>query len=312
MAAVLSADEIDFAAYMRMTDCKAKVRPASQFVDDLVEDFDMTRERKRAPSMFSSTLGRALEFRQGEVTIWAGYNGHRKSMFTGQVMAELCVERQRVLACSYEMMPRHTLGRMARQVLGGSVLARSTIERFMRWTDDRLWIFDHMGRIKPDEQLAVLQYFAAECAGQHVFIDSMMMVCESEESLDEQKQFMTDLVRLAQETGLHLHLVAHCKKPLDEQKPPTKYDIRGSAAISDQAHNVVMVWSDRARAAALRKYPSDETWLEKPATKVQIAKQRNSHGEGVFDYWLHEASMRFTDTRTEPVEPFVLNLEPNR
>jgi twinkle protein len=96
-----------------------------------------------------------------------------------------------------------------------------------------------------------MRYFSEELHGTQVVVDSMMMVCESEESLDEQKQFTTDLVRVAQETGLHVHLVAHCKKPLDESKPPTKYDIRGSSAISDQVQNIVMVWANKAKKAAI-------------------------------------------------------------
>lgn len=309
MAAVLSHDDIDFKAHMRATECKAKVRRASDFTDDLVEMFDMTKPRKRAPSMFSSKLGSRLEFRPGEVTIWAGYNGHRKSTFAGQVKAELCKQGQRVLACSFEMLPAQTLGRMMRQTLGGNQLARSSVEHFSRWTDGRLWLFDHMGRITPAQLLAVCNYFAAELKGQHVFVDSMMMVCESEESMDEQKQFMTDLVRLAQETGLHVHLIAHCRKPStgDESKPPTKYDIRGSAAISDQAHNVVTVWFDRARAATLERNPSDPDALAKPSALITVEKQRNGAFEGRLKFWQHDASMRFTDERGDPADPWLLD-----
>lgn len=308
MAALLSADEIDFASYMRNTEFKAKVRKASDFTDDLADEFDISRQRKRSPSMFSTRLGARLEFRAGEVTIWAGFNGHRKSTFAGQVKAELCKQGQRVLACSFEMKPSQTIGRLMRQTLGGNAFARNTIEWFARWTDGRLWIFDHMGRINPAQLLAVCNYFAVELHGHHVFIDSMMMVCESEESLDEQKQFMTDLVRLAQETGLHVHLIAHCRKPSggDEGKPPTKYDIRGSASISDQAFNVVMVWFDRAKAAALERNPEDMEWLEKPSALITVEKQRNGVFEGRLKFWQHDASMRFTDERTTPIEAWLL------
>jgi len=307
--AELLRDDIDFSAYMRDTEFKASVRKASDFAEDLAEDFDQTRKRKPSPSMFSSKLGRRLEFRPGEVTIWAGYNGHRKSTFAGQVKAELCKQGQRVLAASFEMLPKQTLGRMMRQTLGGNQFARSTIDAFSRWTDGKLWIFDHMGRITPAKLLGVCNYFAAELQGQHVFVDSMMMVCESEESMDEQKQFMTDLVRIAQETGLHVHLIAHCRKPAsgDETKPPTKYDIRGSAAISDQAHNVVIVWFDRARAAALDRNPHDEDMLAKPSALITVEKQRNGSFEGRLKFWQHDASMRFTDERNTPVEPWPLD-----
>ena len=52
---------------------------------------------------------------------------------------------------------------------------------FMRWTDNRLWLFDHVGRLTPSRCLALCRYFADELKGAHVFIDSMMKVCQSEE-----------------------------------------------------------------------------------------------------------------------------------
>lgn len=303
MARILSADSIDFSAYMRDTEFKAKVRSAKDFTDDLLESFAERVKGKRSPSMFTSDLGRKLEFRPGEVTVWAGYSKHRKSTFTGQVMAELAHQGQRCLTCSYEMTPHQTLARMARQVLGGNELSPAELKQFMRWTDGRLWVFDHMGRVTPAQQLAVLQYFADELEGQQAFIDSMQFVCQSEESMDEQKQFMTDVVRTAIETGLHVHLIAHCRKPHngDESKPPSKHDIRGSAAIADQAANIVTVWYDRARLVKLDRFPSDESELSKPAALVTVEGQRNGAWEGRLEYWQDERSMRFTDERVTPV-----------
>ena len=78
---------------------------------------------------------------------------------------------------------------------------------FMAWTDDRLWLFDHVGRLTPRKCLAVCRYFADQLQGRHVFVDSFMKVCESEESMDEQKQLIGDMCDLAKETGLHLHVV---------------------------------------------------------------------------------------------------------
>lgn len=307
MAQFLNADEIDFNAYMRDTECKAKVRSAAEFTEDLIAELAPWDASRASPTMFSTKLKSAMEFRPGEVTVWAGYNGHRKSMFTGQVAAELCRQKVRVLIASLEMDPSKTLARMARQYLGGRDIGRTTAERFGRWTDGRLWLFDHVGRVGPGEMLAVLSYFAQELKGQQVFIDSMMMVCASEESLDEQKQFMTDLVRAAQETGLHVHLIAHCRKPTDETKPPTKYDLRGSAALSDQAHNVVTVWANKPKKAALEKDPNDMQALKQPDAAITIEKQRNGCFEGRLGMWFHEASLRFTDERMTPVEPWELN-----
>lgn len=307
MARVLSADAIDFAAYMRDTECKAKVRSGLDFETDLQAEFAERDRSQRAPTMFSSKLRNVFEFRPGEVTCWAGYNGHRKSMFVGQVVAELCKQRQRCLVASFEMQPSRTLARMARQVFGLHQPRPSDLASFSRWTDGKLWLFDHMGRISTDQMLAVCGYFADELKGHQVVIDSMMMVCASEESLDEQKQFMTDLVRCAQETGLHIHLVAHCRKPSDDSKSPTKYDIRGSAAISDQAHNVVSVWANKDKKARLQANSNDDTALAQPDAVISIEKQRNGHFEGKLKFWFDESSFRFTDDRMAPIEAWSLD-----
>jgi twinkle protein len=228
------------------------------------------------------------------------------SMLTTQAALELCVQRQRVLIASLEMAPARTMARMSRQAAAVSRPGVPAIEYFHGWTDRRLWLFDHVGVIDGEQCLALCRYFADKHAGQHVFIDSMMMVCGSEERLDEQKQFVTRLCRTAVETGLHLHLIAHCRKPSggDDGDPPTKYDVKGSGAISDQASNVVMVWSDRAKAVcAAAGNAVDEA---KPDALMTVEKQRNGAWEGRVKLWFHADSLRFTHDRIAP-NPYELS-----
>jgi twinkle protein len=302
-------DTIDFSQYLRETDVKVKVRSASLFAEDLLAEFK-PRTKGRASEMFSTKMRGLIDFREGEVTVWAGYNGHRKSMFTSQVALDLSVQKQPTLIASMEMSPARTLARMARQAFATAVPLNEELQRFSQWTDKRLWIFDHVGRVKPSAMLAVCNYFAQELQGRHVFIDSFMMVCESEESLDEQKQFMTDVVRTAAETGLHIHLVAHCRKPATgDEKPPTKYDIKGTGAITDQAHNVITVWSNKAKKAALDKDPNDAKAQGEPDQLVSIEKQRNGNYEGRVKLWFFEPGFRFMDDRSSACEPYVMRMD---
>jgi len=230
-------------------------------------------------------------------------------MYTSQVALDLCVQHQRVLVVSLEMSPARTMARMTRQAMGAGYPSAYNIERFSRWTDDRLWVFDHVGVIDGSTVSGLCRYFAQELQGQHVFIDSMMMVCASEEHLDEQKQFVTGLCRLAQETGLHLHLVAHCRKPAQggEDKAPTKYDIKGTGAISDQAHNVMMVWQNKSKKAKLEADPMDLSTQDEPDAIVSCEKQRNGDWEGKLKFWFHGPSLRFCDDRVSAVEEYVLS-----
>jgi twinkle protein len=307
MAHLLS-DSMDFSAYERSTECKAKVRSASQWEDELFAEFAPVEEAASVPTMASTKLREYIDFRPGEVTCWAGYSGHRKSMFLGQAVLDFCAGGYRTLLASFEMLPRMTLARMARQVFACERPTRQALAEFSEWTDERLWLFDHFGRATPSSVIAVTRYFADSLRGHHVVIDSMMMVVGSEEGMDEQKQFMTDLVRVAQETGLHLHLVAHCRKPAsgDENKPPTKYDVRGSSAITDQAHNVITVWANKEKARKLAEDPLDTAARALPDARVAIEKQRNGRFEGSMKLWFHEPSMRFFDERHQIVKPYKL------
>lgn len=307
-------DPIDFRAYLQQTEASIKVRKAGAFFDDVRVEFKDREAGKRYAGMISTKARNLLQFKPGEVTAWAGYNGHKKSMFTSQVALDLCMQRERVLIASMEMSPAKTLARMARQAAGTARPDDRWLSAFEQWTDDRLWLFDHMGRMTPELAIALCRYFADELNGTHILIDSMMMVVGSEESMDEQKQFVTDLVRVAQECRIHAHLVTHCRKPQsgNEDRPPTKYDIRGSGAISDQAANVITVWANKAKKAKLEKDPLDQTVLPDPDAVVTIEKQRDDGWEGKLQLWFDEPSLRFIDDRMSGVYPYDLVHEPTR
>lgn len=303
-------DTIDLAEYTKAQPFQAQVRKASDFMAEVKAELDPHKpDGKHYPSMLSGKAQGRIEFRPGEITCWSGYNGHRKSMYTSQVALDLCVQHQRVLIVSLEMSPARTMARMTRQAMGTGVPSAYNIERFNRWTDNRLWLFDHVGIITGETVQGLCRYFAQELNGQHVFIDSMMMVCASEEHLDEQKQFITSLCRIAQETGLHLHLVTHCRKPQsgDENKAPTKYDIKGTGSISDQAHNVMMVWQNKAKKAKLEAHPMDVTLGDEPDAIISCEKQRNGDWEGKLKFWFHGPSLRFCDDRMTGVEEYALS-----
>lgn len=299
-------DHIDLSDYVKAPAFAPKVRPASDFLAGVVEALDPHQKTEDShPSMLSSKA-RQLRFRPREITCWGGFNGHRKSMFTTQVALDLAAQQQRSLVVSLEMTPVATMSRMTRQALGEAFPSRQQIARFHGWTDDRIWLFDHVGRLDVDNALALCRYFASEHGGQHVFLDSFMKVCDSEESLDKQKAFTTALCEVADETGLHLHVIVHCRKPStgDESRRPTKYDIKGTGSISDQAHNVVMVWSNKAKAEKLERNPNDFDAQAEPDAVVACEKQRNGSWEGAMKFWHDPGSLRFCDDRTSRVQPY--------
>jgi twinkle protein len=299
-------DDIDLSAYMDTPDFRAKVRQASDFADQVKAGLRPADKKNRSPRILIPNASETIEFRPAEVTAWVGYNGHRKSMFTSQVALDMAVQGERVLIVSLEMAPATTMQRMVRQATGMAYPPDDLVDRFHEWTNGKVWVFDHLGNITVDHAFALCRYFREQLGGTHVFLDSMMMICESEERLDEQKRFSTGALRLALETQLHVHVVTHCKKPQngDDSKVPGRYDIRGSGAISDQAHNTIAVWMNKAKYATLEQNPNDMEANAEPCAVVKCDKQRNGKWEGKFKLWNDGRSLRFCEDRTSEVLPY--------
>lgn len=283
-------DSVDLTEYLRAdNEWTGKVRPASTWKQDVREIFGR-KHPKQYPSALWEKFSSKFQFRPGEVTIWGGQNGHGKSMFTNQVALDLCVQRERILIASLEMPPYRTMLRMNRQAYGGEHPSDEYVVNFHDWTDNRLWLFDHVGVVPPNHALALLRYFADKHKGTHVFLDSLMKVVQSEEHIDEQKAFMGQICALATETNLHIHLVHHVRKPSAGQSRSTKYDLKGSGAISDQADNVVIVFRDKeGKLAAGGDDPTP------PNTLISIEKQRNGEYEGSMGFWFDRESMQYLE-----------------
>lgn len=307
----LIADTIDLSAYMDTPDFRAKVRSAADFREGTKKSLRPPEQVERHPEMLIPNAHNTIEFRPGEVTAWVGYNGHRKSMFTSQVALDMAVQDQRVLIVSLEMSPNDTMARMTRQATGVAFPSVSMIDRFHDWTDGRMWLFDHVGTLSVDHSMALCRYFRDQLDGRHVFLDSMMMICTSEERLDEQKKFSTGLIRLAQESGLHVHVITHCRKPMNgDGKVPNRYDIRGSGAISDQSNNVIAVWMNKAKYETLETNPNDMDAHSEPCAVVKCDKQRGGKWEGKLKLWNDPRSLRFCEDRTSEVRPYAFLTEP--
>ena len=110
-------DLIDFSKYEQETEEHARVKPASVWVSELIENLRNPVKPKQQVMPWQKTHG-LVQFRPGEVTVWGGANGAGKSLITGMVALSLLAQDQKVCIASFEMKPRKTLERMARQFSG--------------------------------------------------------------------------------------------------------------------------------------------------------------------------------------------------
>lgn len=283
---------MDFSEYMEETDHEHRVIKASAYVDDVVDYFHNQTPMPGGKMPWAKTHG-TVRFRKGEVTLWAGMNGHGKSLILGQVCIGLVAQKHKVCIASLEMKPLITLARICRQADGTVVPDVEFIREFHSITDGWLWLYDQQGMVKAEMMLAVIRYCADRLKITHFVLDSLTKCGLGEDDLNKQKWFIDALTCAARDTGVHIHLVAHSRKGKDELVPPNKMDIRGSGAITDQVDNVMTVWRNKKKEFEIAD--GIHKGAQEPDALIICDKQRNGEWEGKIGLWYLPSSMQYVE-----------------
>ncbi len=300
-------DTIDLSAYLYEPGPGERVVPASSFYEQVRDEFLMPASARGCRTPWPKADS-AIRFRPSEVSLWPGVNDSGKSLMTSQVALALCQQDERVCIASLEMPPRKTMFRMTRQAAGGADPAPRFIKHFHAWTDNRLWIFDHMGSVSPERMLALIRYCSDRLKITHFFLDSLMRCVRGEDDYNGQKNFVTDLCTVAQVTGIHVHLIHHTKKPPDDAHKPNRFDAKGSGAITDNVDNVFAVWRNKAKEREVEfanagGAPIDEATSGKPDALLICDKQRHGEWEGNIALWHDKGSMSFRGEQRKSISP---------
>jgi twinkle protein len=301
-------DDFDFEAYLTETDHKQHVRPAGDFVQ-LAKERLRTRAKEKRTFLPWPKVNDSFEFRKGEVTVWAGQNGHGKTDLTTQQALSLIGQGEKVCVASFEMKPVTTVGRMARMFSGtnpfspeyqsenGHAVLDELYDQFSEWTSQRLWLYDQTGTAAPKTVLGMVKYCAVELGITHVLIDSLMKCVKAEDDYNGQKDFVDQLCALAKDCDIHVHLVHHLKKPAKESEMPDKHDTKGSGSITDQVDNLFMVWRNKPKEDDIKAKGAGSNKQTEPDCYLLCRKQRNyegsSDGEPSIALWRHHDSGSF-------------------
>jgi len=286
-------DSIDFDAYLQGPDDSANVRPASDWVDAVVARFSNPQAVRGLGLPWAKTHS-LFRLRPHEVTLWHGFNGHGKTMVLSHVVKHLMVQGERVCIASMEMRPEATMERMTRQATASASPNVTAIRDFARWTDNKLWLYDQQGMVRPERLIAVMRYAHEKLGVGHFVIDSLLKCSLAEDDYNGQKAFVDQLCAHARDTGQHVHLVAHSRKPKDEHTPPGKYDIRGSGSISDQVDNVCTVFRNKKKEDDIASNKATMSTHDQFDCLLIVEKQRHGEWEGKINLWFERDSMSYT------------------
>lgn len=267
-------------------------------------------------------LGDYFKIRNGELTVVSGYSGHGKTEWLNDLLLNLCIaNKERACIASLEVPIDRTLESLWKQCTGlkndydkENYQIKGLFDNAVELLDRLFFFYDCVDTAMIDDVIEVFSYAARRYGVKLFCLDSVMCVNVNEDDLDSVKKVMQKLAKFCIQFDCHLFLVAHAKKPNEKRPedkyPPSKHDVSGSKAITDLAHNIIIVWRNVSKDERIQKAQmTGDDWREVAAENdatFYVRKQRNGTGKLPSKaVWFDLPSRQFRDSRTKPIRHFV-------
>lgn len=230
--------------------------------------------------------------RPGEVTVVTGYNNHGKSPALLQLGLHLTAEGWRGLVVSLEVTPSDSKAQLIRMACNNQVPSRIQFDHLKETKLADMLFYKVQGRVKWKQILSHYKFCIRRYNVNFLVIDSFMLCGVSGKDLDAHNEFMSAMQNMARDTGTHIFVVAHARKPEAENgewKSPTKHSIKGSGDLTDLAANVICVHANMRKRAEIDKAEREKNVQKLTELSfhkdgdIWVLKQKNGYGEE--RYW---------------------------
>lgn len=277
----------------------AELRNIAEFEDAIVAEMSRTDEGMVLP--FKKTHDR-LKLRAGELSVWAGINGHGKSQLASQIVAYQATHGVRCCVASMEWRTPKWALRMQRQIGAVEIPSPEYSRTITKALSSTLWTFNVSGAAKASRILEVFRYARRRYKVELFLLDNLTKCGFADDDYAGQKQFVEALADFARETDCHVMLIAHMRKGESEDKPSGKFGVKGSGGITDMAPTVVEVWrnkaKERAREFADMKHEPLSGDFAPGGTRamdaqILVHKQNETGDEPVFNLWFDRRTGQF-------------------
>lgn len=289
----ISAEEIDRCIASAKTMDPESLKGAWEYEADLLREFAMAADGEQGIRLPWEKTHDLLILRDGEVSIWAGINGHGKSEVMGHVTIEALANDHRACVASLEFLPAKYLKRLTRQAMLTSYLSPHQVTTMSNWLRDRLWVFCPKSTGKASEIRDVFAYAARRYGIKLFILDNLSKCGLADDDYTGQKGMIDVLSDLARDLSIHIAVVCHMKKTdKGEMSPPEKGDVKGSGGITDLADTVVTVWRNKPKERAIADGRGHEVRND-PDALLLCSKQRNGECEPVIKLWFDLKSHQY-------------------
>ncbi len=280
----------------------------ADFRDSIIERIHPPADKPVGIPLPITTNADGFSLRPGEMSIWAGYNGHRKSQLVFQTAQEAAAYGDhRVLFVELEMPIDALAERLMRPALAMSRPGVREIDQYLTWAHGKLWVYNTIGKLKLKRLLEVLDYAIDRHGVDLVVIDSLSRFTKYDDYA-EQFDVASEMQTFAVQKRIHTQLIHHVTKT-DEDQIPNKLGVRGAGGIVDATDSLLIVWKNTVKARAIQKQKNNFEVLTRaeaeamsgPDGLLVIEKDRNGKDEPRrMPYYCNPTSLTFQDYSDTP------------
>jgi len=151
----------------------------------------------------------------------------------------------------------------------------------------------------------VMEYAYKRYGISFYIIDSLMMLNVLGDDYNGQAGFVKKLLAFKEQYKVHVNLVVHPRKKMNELEMIGKLDIKGSSDISNLADNIFSVHRNKTKEQLRQKqYINALTELERGKLQdlefrgdivLKCEKQRHGNWEGDIELWYNNLTHRYRE-----------------
>jgi len=250
-----------------------------------------------------------FRIRMGELTILAGENFHGKSEGVGHILVDCKSQGAKICGASLEYPPQKWIANLAVQASGidPKESSKDYAEKVVSWTEENLWSFNASGTAKGQKVLEIFLYAHKRYGIDLFVIDNLAKCGFDEDDYNGQKKFIDNLSDFARDFNVHVILVHHLNKS-EEGKARTKAAVKGTGAITDMSHNVIIWWRNRNKERELeatKKEDVSDSLLNKPDALMIVEKQKEGGDTPKIGLFFDKKSRQFLEFKNARPKQYV-------
>ena len=284
-----------------------ELRNVGEFEDDVWNEYSRIDDGMTLPWKKTHDL---IKLREGEVSIWAGVNGHGKSAVVSHIAGWLACRGVKTCVASMEFRTSLWLMKMNRQISGSPDVTEAFCRHINQTLAQHMYAFDVAGASKASRIMEVFAYARRRYQIELFVIDNLTKCGFADDDYPGQKKFVEELTDFARTTGTHVMVVAHMKKGETEDKPAGKFNVKGSGGITDMADTLVEIWRNKPRERAITAAKESGTLLDghfadQADTRLLVLKQRATGIEPIINLWFDFPTTQFLSSREHNPRPML-------